>query len=107
MLERRRFLRIPLSAPIQFKKIGYIKDERNISKDLSVRGVRFLSQRFVPVSSYIKIEVHIKKNYSPIKFISKVIWIKSVYDDELFEVGVQIWDISKEDNDFLRNALNY
>jgi hypothetical protein len=106
MLEKRRFLRIPLSVPIEFRRIGYAIDENNVSRDLSVEGVRFLSNRFVPVASYIKVQLYVRENDEAVKFIAKVTWIKSLYDDELFEIGAHIWDISKEDSSFLKSNIN-
>lgn len=107
MIEKRRFIRIPLSVPIQFRRIGYLAQERNISKDISIKGVRFLSQRFVPIDSYIKVEIEIKANSDPVKFIAKVVWVKTVYEDELFEIGAEVWEISKEDTDFLREIVSF
>lgn len=107
MIEKRRFIRIPLSVPIQFRRIGYIEEERNVSKDISIKGVRFLSQRFVPINSYIKVEIEIKANSDPVRFIAKVVWVKAVYEDELFEIGAEVWEISKEDSDFLREIASF
>jgi hypothetical protein len=107
MIEKRRFIRIPLSVPIQFRRIGYIEEERNVSKDISIKGVRFLSQRFVPIGSYIKVEIELKANSDPVRFIAKVAWAKTIYEDELFEIGAEVWEISKEDTDFLREIVSF
>ena len=107
MIDKRRYLRIPLSLPIKFKRIGYIIVEGNLSKDLSVQGIKFLSQKFVPVQSFIKIEIYLKDNHEPVKFIANVAWIKSVFEDELFEIGAKIVEISREDSFILREALGF
>jgi len=100
MNERRNFLRIPLNVPIKFRRAGFIQGEKNLSKDLSVSGVRFLSQEFVPVNTTIKVELNTTDNSEPIQFMARIMWIRS-YDDEVYEIGAEICEISKESADSL------
>jgi len=109
MREKRQFLRIPLSVPIQFKETGHTVEETNLSRDVSIKGIRFLSHKFVPVSSFIKAELDVTKDegrLEPIKFIAKVVWVKSIYEDELFEIGAEIYEITKADSSHLASVLN-
>ncbi|RLG76761.1 MAG: hypothetical protein DRO14_03370 [Thermoprotei archaeon] len=94
-MERRRFLRISASLPFKFKKIGYVSKESSISKDLNIQGVRFLSQKFLPVSTNIKVEIKLHKDKEPLRFIAKTLWIKS-RSENLYEIGAKIIQISKD-----------
>jgi hypothetical protein len=97
-IERRRFLRLPASVSIKFRRIsaGYITSRQKLTKDISIRGVRFLSDGFIPVSSYIKVSLSFEENLKPLEFICQVMWVKSLYNDESYEIGAQILEIDKE-----------
>ncbi len=97
MKERRRFLRIPLSVPVKVKPLTTLKSFGNLSKNISVGGIKFLSRKFLPVSTYIKTELEIYEKSLPIKFIARIVWIRSLYNDELFEVGAEICQIQPYD----------
>lgn len=101
MIERRHLLRIPISIPIKFRRVDYVAEQRNISKDLSVKGIRFLSQEFVPVSTHIKVEIKLREDAPAVKFIAKTAWIKSLYGDELYEIGARICEIGRDSSSFL------
>lgn len=95
MIEKRHFLRIPVSVPLSFRRIAYVLDEKNIIGDLSVQGVRFFSQKFVPVFTNIKIEIKLQENIEPIRFIAKTAWAR-YHGEDLYEIGAKIVEISKE-----------
>lgn len=103
--EKRRFLRLPASARIEFKRIGYTGERKKLSKDISIAGLRFLSDRFLPVSSHIKINLHIEEGEMPIQFICQVVWTKSLYNDESYEIGAEIREISRESQDRLKRYI--
>jgi hypothetical protein len=105
MVEKRQYLRIPLSVPVEFRRTGYTGLEKNLSEDLSIQGVRFLSHKLVPVKSYIKVEMKTNDADRQMAFIAKVAWVKSIYDDQLFEIGAKIWEISNESSAFLQGLL--
>ena len=100
MIENRRFLRIPFSVPLKFRKVDFMQEESSLSKDLSVKGIRFLSHRFVAVNTHIKIELKTRED-SLVKFIARTVWVRSLYADELYEVGAQICEISQEGASYL------
>ena len=41
-----------------------------------------------------------------INAVARVAWIREIFDDENFEVGVEFMDISKEDSRFLNEHLS-
>jgi len=94
-MDRRRFLRIYASLPFKFKKVGCVSEEASLSKDLNIQGVRFFSQKFLPVSTNIKVEIRLHKDKRPLRFVAKTLWIKS-RSENLYEIGAKITQISKE-----------
>lgn len=97
-VERRRFLRLSTSVQIKFRRIsnGCALGRQKLTKDISITGLRFLSDELIPVSSYLKANLIVKKNQKPIEFICRVVWVKSLYSDESYEIGAQIFQIDKE-----------
>lgn len=103
--EKRKFLRLPASARIQFRRIGYVAIRKKLSKDISISGIRFLSDQFIPVASHIKISLHLEEDEMPVQFICRIAWNKSLYNDESYEIGAEILEISKEGQDRLKRYI--
>ena len=97
-IERRRFLRLPASIRIKFRRIsdGNVVSRQKLTKDISIAGIKFLSDELIPVSSYIKVNLKFKEDLRPLEFICQVMWVKSLYNDESYEIGAQILEIDKE-----------
>jgi len=97
-VERRRFLRLSTSTRIKFRRIsnGNVVSRQKLTKDISISGIKFLSDEFIPVSSYIKVNLSFKENLRPLELICQVMWVKSLYNDESYEIGAQIRQIDKE-----------
>lgn len=97
-IERRRFLRLPASMRIRFRRIsnGDVIARQKLTKDISIAGIKFLSDEFMPVSSYLKVNLSFEEDLKPLEFICQVMWVKSLYNDESYEIGAQILEIDKE-----------
>ncbi len=104
-IEKRTFIRLPTSARIQFRAVGQVISHRRLSKDLSISGVRFLSDELLPVSSNIKVSLHIREDEMPVEFICQVAWLKSLYNDECYEIGAKILQISRENQERLNEYI--
>ncbi|MFH1457858.1 MAG: PilZ domain-containing protein [Candidatus Omnitrophota bacterium] len=105
MQERRKFLRLKENDKICFSEIPYSKSERILSLDVSIGGVRFLSNHFIKPQSTLKIEMAFERAKKAINVLAVVKWIKSVYEDERYEVGAEFVDIDKEDARFLNDYV--
>jgi len=91
-------LRLPVSMHLKFRRIsnGNVVSHKTLTKDIAIAGIRFLSNEFIPVSAYIKVNLNFKENAKPLEFICQVVWIKSLFNAESFEIGAEIWQIDKE-----------
>ena len=106
MRERRRYFRIPFTASLKAKAVEKVKIFGNLGKDLSIKGVRFVSTNFLPVKSLVRLETRIGNDLRGIKFIVRVEWIKCLYDNELFEAGARIVSIAREDEQKLKEFID-
>lgn len=105
MRERRRFLRISEEDAVTYEVIPFHKTARSVTRDLSIGGIRFFADEFIPMSSVLKVELQLKGANRVIRAIVKTKWIKQYYDDERYDLGAEFVDISREDLKFLDKYL--
>lgn len=70
-----------VSAPP--KKISF-----SLTEDISLKGIKVISETFFPIDTLMKIELSLAELYEPIQLQGVVKWIRS-YGDDLFEVGIE------------------
>lgn len=66
------------------------------TKDISLTGAKIQTNTFLPVGSFLKIDLSLKDPARLISAFAKVRWVKSLYADELFEMGIEFVDTSLE-----------
>jgi hypothetical protein len=64
------------------------------TEDISLTGARIHTNAFLPVGSFLKIDLSLMDPPRMISAYAKVRWAKSVYADELFELGIEFVDTS-------------
>jgi len=96
MFERRKYIRIPESTEITYRRVPETKVSGYITKDISQGGIRFFIHEFIPVNSILKVRVRLKKNYFTFEALVKVKWIKEDPTGNRFEIGVEFTEISTE-----------
>jgi Tfp pilus assembly protein PilZ len=72
---------------IKCKKIFY-----TLTKDISLGGVHIRTDTFLPVDTVVKIELSLPKMHKIVCVRGKVKWVKSLYGDEVFEIGLEFVD---------------
>lgn len=105
MEEKRKYFRLKEGDSISYTIIPNYKSERMITIDLSVGGIRFITEHFVSPDSVIKLELTLERAKRVVNAIAQVRWIRSIYDDERYEIGVEFIDIEREDSQFLNQYL--
>ncbi|MCM8801399.1 MAG: PilZ domain-containing protein [Candidatus Omnitrophica bacterium] len=99
--ERRRFVRIKKQCPVSYCILPQTKVRRKMSLDLSQAGLRFIAEDFIPLNSKLKMEIDLDNPPRLINVIAQPVWIKGIFADEYFNVGVRFLEISKEDLRYL------
>ncbi len=98
MEEKRRDKRIKNESKLIFEIISCDRDLKNkkifytLTKDISLGGVNIRTDTFLPVDTLLKIDLPLPKMHKIISVRGKVRWIKSLYEDEVFEVGLEFVD---------------
>lgn len=69
------------------KKIFY-----TLTKDISLGGVNIRTDTFLPIDTVVKIELSLPKIQKVVTIRGKVKWAKSLYGDEVYEIGLEFVD---------------
>ena len=67
---------------------------QHTTEDISLTGAKIHTNAFLPVGSFLKIDLSLTDPPRMISAYAKVRWAKSVYADELFELGIEFVDTS-------------
>ncbi len=102
MKETRREGRTLQENKVKFRITSYTKQPHvrktyyALTRDLSVDGMRILTEKFLPIETEIQMEIELLDSNKLINLNGKVIWISSLYEDELYEVGIEFIGASTE-----------
>jgi hypothetical protein len=77
---------LPEGQAYRSKKVNF-----GLTEDLSLCGLKVLTDKFFPVNKVMKISLSLGRNYETIYMIGKVKWNKSL-DDEAYELGLEVVD---------------
>ena len=66
-----------------------------LTEDISLNGIKILTDSFFPINKVMKISLSLGRNYNTIHMMGKVKWIRNL-DDEVYEMGLEIVDTFKE-----------
>jgi c-di-GMP-binding flagellar brake protein YcgR len=68
-----------------------------LTKDISPGGVRLMTNVALPVNTPVRMEIVLSKRRKLIQATGIVRWSRSVYEADLFEMGVEFTEIALED----------
>ncbi|MCM8778515.1 MAG: PilZ domain-containing protein [Candidatus Omnitrophica bacterium] len=96
--ERRKYPRVYASIPMQFRPIGEFDKlpHDTITRDLSEGGVRFSSDKFIPVGTRIIVNVLLEGHREPLRSVAKIIWTRKQQYSDNYEVGCQFMNLPED-----------
>lgn len=103
MKERRKEIRVEEESRITLRLVSERKLPNGkkicyaLTKDVSAGGVKILTDTLLPINTLLKIEFPLARAHKLVSVIGKVKWVKSLYNKELFEMGLEFVDTSPED----------
>ncbi len=80
-----------ISCSLRHKRIFY-----TLTKDISLGGVNIRTDTFLPVNTVVKIELPLPKMHKIVCVKGKVKWTKSLFGNEVFELGLEFLDTPPE-----------
>lgn len=90
-----------------FKKVNgerSLSEEETTIRDISEGGIRFRSNRFIPIHDRLAVRMNLSKTKS-IEAVIKPAWIRELPNVEQHEFGASFISLSKEDKTRLRDYL--
>ena len=99
LLERRHVQRIEQETKVAFCVIseGESTHRRKVShsltKNISLNGIMIESDVFIPVGSMLTLDLRLEKNPEVITVVGQVRWIKTLFEDESFAMGLEFVDL--------------
>lgn len=63
-----------------------------MTKDISLGGVNIRTDTYLPVDTVVKMELSLSRMQKIVCLKGKVKWAKSLYGDEVFEIGLEFVD---------------
>lgn len=98
MSEKRKEKRIEEEIRVRIKLIpeDKYKHDKNIvyalTKDISSGGVKIVTDKRLPIDAMLKIELTLSKIRKLVQATARVRWINQLYDDDVFEMGLEFVD---------------
>ena len=84
--------KVTISVVSKYKTQEILDNIYALTKDISMSGVKIQTDANLPINTLLKIEMALAKSHRLISVIGKVKWIKQLYGNEVFEVGVEFVD---------------
>ncbi len=101
--ERRRESRVKEEDKVIIEILadGKLYSEKRIfnalTKDISPGGIRVMTNLALPRDTPVRVEIALARRRKLVKAVGLVRWSRSVYEEELFEMGVEFTQIKTED----------
>jgi len=72
------------------------KSIRALTQDISTGGVRLLCDVKAPLNRKVTIKLVLSRTRKLLNLEGKIRWVNPVYEEELFEVGIEFVDVSPQ-----------
>jgi PilZ domain. len=100
--ERRRASRLQEDNDVTITIISeeiHLPKERtfyNLSKDISVSGIRIQTSIYLPINTHLEIKITLKDPPQIITAFAKVVWIQGLSEFNFYEAGLEFVNTSNE-----------
>lgn len=82
---------IPNGSPQGPKEVYY-----SLTKDVSLGGVRIMTDAPLAVGSRVRIELTLAKSRKRIRAVVRVRWVKELFGEDVFDMGLEFVEIDPE-----------
>lgn len=103
-IEKRRFPRLDLSLPLHYKLRGCSEAGSSLTKDISIGGIRFITDRYIKPSTDIMLEINILSRV--INPIGRIRWAQSLPHSNRYNVGLEFIQLAPEDKNYLSGYIS-
>lgn len=104
MEEKRRFPRFTMAFPVECKEIPKKDYFFTVSKDLSKRGIKIISAKFLPKNNSIIVNINLIDHLVQVK--ARVVWCNKERLSERYLAGLEFMEINEDNSKVLDNLFN-
>jgi len=104
MVENRKFPRAGVSFPVECRPLPKKNYFYTVSKDLSLGGVKIISNRFLPKNDTLKVSINFINTVLDLK--AKVAWCNQERMSDRYSAGLEFVETSKQSKEKLISFLN-
>jgi len=102
--ENRSFPRVDFHSQIRYQLRGKPDFDNVLGNDISCGGLRFTSDRFIPTSTLVMLEVNVLNRV--LRPIGKVAWSTPVAHSDRKQTGVEFMEFNALERNYLRDFVN-
>jgi len=102
--EKRNFTRFGLRAPVRYQIRGQPQFESTISNDISLGGISFTSNSFIPPQTPVMLEVNILSKV--LKAVGKIAWAQTIPHSYKNVMGLEFVEFPYGERGYLEDYLN-
>ena len=101
---KRRFQRIPLHLPVQYRIRGESAFHNVICDNIGVGGLGFVSPAFMPAEALVMLEINLLSR--ALKPIGKIAWTSIVPHSGKNYIGIQFIEMDPGEKDYLKEYMS-
>ncbi|HNV85938.1 MAG TPA: PilZ domain-containing protein [Candidatus Omnitrophota bacterium] len=108
MRERRQFVRVRCNQPLRYRELGGNPGgfRETFVLDISEGGMRFRTDRFIPVDGKLLLEMNLPPSQQTVKAVAKPAWNKTLTGFHECELGVSFLEIAEQDKTLVRDFVS-
>jgi c-di-GMP-binding flagellar brake protein YcgR len=102
--DKRKNSRSPVSFPIECNILPGKDYFYTVTKDLSVGGVRILSDEFLPKNNCLKLNINLIDKVLGLK--AKVVWCNKERVSDRYSAGLEFVEMPEENKNYLNSVVD-
>jgi len=102
--ENRFFPRVDFHSQLRYQLRGKQDFDNVLCNDISCGGVRFTSNRFIPTSTLVMLEINVLNRV--LRPIGKVAWSTPLAHSDRNQMGVEFMEFNNLERNYLKDFVN-
>ena len=102
--DKRQFPRVRFANPIRYQVRGKTEFDNAVCENLSVGGVGFTSNKFIPRATPLMLEFNVlSRILNPIGYVS---WAMPIPHSDRYKLGIEFKEFDPKEKDFLTDFVD-
>ena len=106
--ERRKYLRVPATVPVNYLAIGTTRDYvRSYTEDISPGGIRLLLLKKLAIEGLLKLQLELLRNEGGLLLEARIVWIQARMSNNKFpyKAGVEFTNINMNERTYISQCI--